>query len=69
MVEKPGSESVTPEHIAMLKTVLDEHSKRHGIEWGTPEHDAAARHLYALFETGIDNADALLEAMRTRRTA
>lgn len=64
MSETPAS----PEQIALLKAVLDEHCNAHGIEWGSSHHDEAARALWSFFCQGLASVEELLAAMRQRNT-
>lgn len=49
----PFRSEANPEHLALMKRVLDKHCETHAIAVDSPAHEAVARRILYLFGTGV----------------
>jgi hypothetical protein len=59
----------SPEQLAVLSKVLDDHCQNFGIEPSSPEHENASYLIMALFEKGAQTAEELQAALEATLTA
>lgn len=58
---------VDSDHLAMLKTILDEHCQSCGINADSPDREDIACRLLALFMSGLTEVEDLKLALTDRR--
>ncbi|SFK81372.1 hypothetical protein SAMN04488498_113110 [Mesorhizobium albiziae] len=61
--------SASPEQLAILHQIFNERCRAAGIGPGQPDHETLALRIMSLFESGVQTAEELKDALDARHAA